>query len=223
MFFPERIKSIKSSDRVLEIGPGGTPHPRSNVFLEKVFDPSEAEGQRGYAPSLQDKREIIFYEGGRFPFKDHEFDYVICTHVLEHVDNVDEFVSEITRVANKGYVEFPTVYYDFIYNFPEHITLLLYKNNTVFWIPKEESGLNGFKPINEFFYESLKAGYSDLINQLKDYFFQGFEWVVSINTQKVSDIKSITMCPSDINFVKMKSSNPIMKSVAAKLKNFIRT
>jgi len=32
MFFPEKIKNIKKNDYVLEIGPGGTPFNRSDVF-----------------------------------------------------------------------------------------------------------------------------------------------------------------------------------------------
>lgn len=42
MFYPERICSINPGDKVLEIGPGATPYPRSDVFLEKQFD-SEAD------------------------------------------------------------------------------------------------------------------------------------------------------------------------------------
>ena len=46
MFFPERIHLL-ASDRVLEVGPGATPHPRSQMFLEKRFEGAEAVRQRG--------------------------------------------------------------------------------------------------------------------------------------------------------------------------------
>ena len=77
MFFPHLIKNIKPNDRVLEIGPGGLPHPKSSVFLEKRFSPEEAKRQRGYASPLKTYKKIIFYDGKQFPFKDKEFDYVI--------------------------------------------------------------------------------------------------------------------------------------------------
>ena len=73
MFFPERIKSIKATDRVLEIGPGSTPHPRSDIFLEKQFaDPEEYRSQRGYTPDFNSSKPIVYYDGDVFPFKDKE-------------------------------------------------------------------------------------------------------------------------------------------------------
>ena len=63
MFFPERIRRIGANDRVLEVGPGSCPHPRSDVLLEKKFsDPSEAEAQRGYGPPLQTDKEIVYHD-----------------------------------------------------------------------------------------------------------------------------------------------------------------
>tara|TARA_B100000900_G_scaffold386048_1_gene376186 strand:+ start:3458 stop:4111 length:654 start_codon:yes stop_codon:yes gene_type:complete len=44
----------------------------------------------------------------KLPFKDKEFDYVILSHVLEHVDNIFEFTKEIERIAKAGYIELPT-------------------------------------------------------------------------------------------------------------------
>ena len=44
----------------------------------------------------------------KLPFKDKEFDYVILSHVLEHVDDIQEFSKEIERISNAGYIELPT-------------------------------------------------------------------------------------------------------------------
>ena len=44
----------------------------------------------------------------KLPFKDKEFDYVILSHVMEHVPNLLEFKDEIIRVAKAGYIELPT-------------------------------------------------------------------------------------------------------------------
>ena len=42
------------------------------------------------------------------PFKDKEFDFVIASHVIEHVENVENFIGEIERVSKQGYIELPT-------------------------------------------------------------------------------------------------------------------
>ena len=148
MFYPERIKSIKPGDRVLEIGPGATPYFRSDVFLELAYEyDKERIAQSGHIGILKTNKQIVYYDGGKFPFEDNEFDYVICSHVLEHVPNADSFLVEIQRVAKKGYIEFPTIYYDYIYNFPEHLLLILEENGMIYWMTKEESGLNKYKDV----------------------------------------------------------------------------
>ena len=46
------------------------------------------------------------------PFKDKEFDFVISSHVIEHVQDVALFIKELERVSSKGYIELPTVLED---------------------------------------------------------------------------------------------------------------
>jgi predicted SAM-dependent methyltransferase len=190
MFYPERIKSIKSSDRVLEVGPGGTPFHRSNVLLEKIFDDEEARKQRGHVSALTTDKEIVYYEGNRFPFEDNEFDYVICSHVLEHIpsNEIVSFVYELVRVAKKGYLEFPTIYYEYLYNFNVHVTLLNYKKGILYYMDKETSELSRFYEVQKFFYKTLEHGYDEIIQNNKQYFFQGFEWSEKLELKSVDSI-----------------------------------
>ncbi len=46
------------------------------------------------------------------PFKDKEFDFVIASHVIEHVKDVNFFIKELERVSAKGYIELPTIFED---------------------------------------------------------------------------------------------------------------
>lgn len=201
MFFPERIKSIRKTDLVLEIGPGADPFKRSDILLEKKFvSEEEARSQRAGKNKLKSSRQIVFFDGARFPFKDNAFDYVICSHVLEHVDDVDNFVSEIARIGKRGYLEFPTVYYDYIYNFDVHKSFLLYYDGTLKWMPKSDTGLNDFLSVQRLFYKANLAGRKSIIKEMKEYFFQGFEWESNIKVDKVIRLKEVSFEVQNVRF-----------------------
>jgi SAM-dependent methyltransferase len=197
MFFPERICSIRSGDLVLEIGPGGLPHPRANVFLEKLFeDDKVAEAQRGFSGKLKTDKEVVYYGGGVFPFKDKGFDYVIASHVLEHVSDIENFLAEMFRVANKGYIEYPLIYYDYVYDFPEHSTFLKFSHGKLLYLPKRMTSLSEFSEVTRFFYESLRAGHVSLIDGLRKELFEGFEWVAPFKIERA--IRISDMCWEDV-------------------------
>ena len=59
----------------------------------------------------QDKKFIRLTEK-KLPFKDKEFDFVVASHVMEHVEGVDFFIKELERVSKKGYIELPTMLED---------------------------------------------------------------------------------------------------------------
>ena len=59
----------------------------------------------------KDKKFIRLIEK-KLPFKDKEFDFVVASHVMEHVEDVEFFINELERVSKKGYVELPTMLED---------------------------------------------------------------------------------------------------------------
>jgi len=223
MFFPEKIKSIRPTDRVLEVGPGGSPFPRSDVLLEKVFEDNEAHAQRGYANKLKSDKKIIFYHGERFPFEDNEFDYVICSHVLEHVpqNELNLFIQELSRVASKGYIEFPTAYYEVINYQDVHLWFMNYINNEIVFLHKEKNN-------STFMDETLrKLFYSDaqnslVFNRYKELFFIGFEWNKEIMYKVVDSFEKLDDKREWGNyFSQSKESEPI-KPTEPFLKKVIR-
>ena len=218
MFFPKLIKSIRPSDRVLEIGPGGTPHPRSDVFLEYEFESAVvAESQRGYQKTLKTQKPVVYYKGDIFPFKDKEFDYIICSHVAEHVENLDQFIKEMTRVGKAGYIEYPTIYYDYMYNIEEHLTFIKYKNSTLHWMSKNKTHLAEFKVVQTLLHESLNQKHYVLVNALQSYFFEGFEWFDHIKTAQTSCLEDLVFDTFEIPIYK----TPISERVINKIKQLL--
>ncbi len=80
------------------------------------------------------------------------------------IDRPIGFVSEICRVARKGYIEYPRIYYEYLYNFREHRNILRRRGDTICWMPKSAMGLDRFFEVNKFFYESLLC-LSDIISR----------------------------------------------------------
>jgi ubiquinone/menaquinone biosynthesis C-methylase UbiE len=83
--------------KVLDIGCGFTAHEKANVVCD-VQDLSNFYKDKKFV-KLNDKK---------LPFNDKEFDFVIASHVIEHVEDVSFFIKEIERVSLKGYIELPT-------------------------------------------------------------------------------------------------------------------
>jgi SAM-dependent methyltransferase len=203
MFFKDRIKNIKPSDKVLEIGPGADPYFRSDVLLEKKFGTEEEYvSQFGNAQKLKTDKPVIFYDGDRFPFADKEFDYVICSHVLEHVENVELFLSEVFRVAGKGYFEYPLIYYDYLYNFDVHVNYLKFDQGCLKYMKKNKSSLSEFKPVQEFFYQSLNRGYDQIVRDLLYFFMEGYEWEKPFAVKQVSTIQEVCITDAAIPLLK---------------------
>lgn len=197
MFFPHKIKSIKPNDRVLEIGPGSTPHARANDFLELDFKSEDVKiSQRGgvlKAPSFG-ARKVHYYDGGEFPFEDNSFDYVICTHVVEHVPNPEMFINELLRVSGgRGYIEYPLATYEYLYNFDVHLQLVKYDfiNHTLRYLPKSNTCLSELSSISDLLRKSLELGWGDLCLGNKELFFEGFEFDKPFLVEKVEGLSEI--------------------------------
>jgi ubiquinone/menaquinone biosynthesis C-methylase UbiE len=51
----------------------------------------------------------------RLPFADKSFDYVYCSHVLEHADDPLAVCRELVRIGKRGYIETPTLAKDALF------------------------------------------------------------------------------------------------------------
>ena len=54
------------------------------------------------------EKKFVKIEGKNLPFEDKEFDFVIASHVIEHIDNFEFFIKELERISSKGYIELPS-------------------------------------------------------------------------------------------------------------------
>ena len=98
--------NIPSGALVLEIGSGHRPHPRADVLTDKYLEDVERGG------GLVSDRPFVQADAQQLPFKAKAFDYVICRHVLEHLQDPEAFFREVSRVGRAGYIETPSVIWE---------------------------------------------------------------------------------------------------------------
>ena len=86
---------------ILDIGCGYN----ANKFASVICDVNDLSN---YYPN----KKFTKLTEKKLPFKDNEFDFIIASHVMEHVEDVDFFIKELERVSKKGYIELPTMLED---------------------------------------------------------------------------------------------------------------
>jgi len=94
------IDSILLSNRdwkVLDIGCGYSANDYATTICD-IQDLSKHYNDRNFVKLIDEN----------LPFTDNEFDFVVASHVIEHVKDPKKFIAELERVSKKGYIELPT-------------------------------------------------------------------------------------------------------------------
>ena len=95
--FVEEYLSQKKNWKILDIGCGYT----ANKYSTHVADTQDFS-------NLYKDKKFTHIKEKKLPFADKEFNFIIASHVLEHVEDIEYFIKELERVANSGYIEVPT-------------------------------------------------------------------------------------------------------------------
>ncbi len=177
--------NIKHTDRVLEIGSGNRPRKRSNFLCDRYIESNyERAGEENL---VIDKRPFVVADGVALPFKGKSFDYVITSHVLEHMNNPTQFIAELTRVAKAGYIETPSELGEKIFGWPFHKWIVRIENDTIIMRPRISDS-----PFKNYFHQmyqndSLFAEFID--SHFSDYYVQ-YEWRETIPLRIEEDLST---------------------------------
>jgi SAM-dependent methyltransferase len=127
----ERLRELLTDGGVLDVGCGtgyllgalatGSAVQRRFTGVDFQIDP----GLPQRYPAMQFREADI----ERLPFADGEFDTVICTHVLEHVLNIEQAISELRRVARRRLLVIVPLEREYRFTFNPHVHFFPYPHS----------------------------------------------------------------------------------------------
>lgn len=130
---------------VLDVGSGHRPNRRANVLIDNELD--ETEHRSGKKANVPSDKKMVVGDALRMPFANKEFDFVIASHIAEHINDPEQFCKEQMRVGKRGYIETPGPFDEFFLNEPFHKWIVTQKGNTLIFKEKKN-----FKPFSSFIY-----------------------------------------------------------------------
>ena len=92
-----QVLEDNSNWKILDVGCGFRPHKNASVIADV----------KDFSKIYKDKKFVLIQDK-KLPFKDKEFDFVIASHVIEHVEDFEFFIKELQRISSKGYIELPS-------------------------------------------------------------------------------------------------------------------
>jgi SAM-dependent methyltransferase len=110
----ERIHAMLPDDAlVLDVGGGASPFARADWVIDLMayeerglYGPTPDAAAERFDATTWVKRDICAREP--WPFAADQFDFVVCSHLLEDVRDPIAVCEEIVRVGRAGYVEVPS-------------------------------------------------------------------------------------------------------------------
>ena len=174
----ENLKWNFNSDmKVLDVGSGGYPFNFATHLADKYTEATSHRTEK----VVKDDRPFFQVDIEDLPFKVNEYDFVFCSHVLEHLDCPGDAMRELMRIGSSGYIEIPTRMSDIIFNFTflenHHKWHGLILNNTVIlteWSDSERK---------KYSHQMFNAIHSEYENEMQSFFdenrkifFHSFVW-----------------------------------------------
>ena len=107
--------AINHGTKVLDVGSGNVPFLLATHLADLTLD-EDKHGRAGCAFKYLNGKTVYECDIENMPFSDKEFDFVYCSHVLEHVKDPGKACRELVRVGSRGYIETPTWAKDLFFN-----------------------------------------------------------------------------------------------------------
>ena len=107
---------ILPGQKVLDIGSGNIPFPLATHLADIALE-DNAYGRGGAPFQRVGDKPVTQCDIENMPFADKAFDFIYCSHVLEHVRYPEKACRELIRVGKRGYIETPTPGKDLFFDY----------------------------------------------------------------------------------------------------------
>lgn len=167
---------FKEGEKVLDVGSGADPFPYATVLADLYIEPTIHRKET----FVSNGKPVHICDINSMPFEDKEFDYVVCSHVLEHVDNPVMACKELMRVGKAGYIETPTLMKDMLLSWAKgmHKWHIIPQGNTLFFFEYTERQKEGIRSqsFERLIFSTVYNPLQKAFNENQDVFNVMFEW-----------------------------------------------
>ena len=174
---------IRKGEKVLDVGCGAHPF----YLATHLADKSLTDNSERFGPIPPTHLPLYECSVESMPFKDAEFDFVYCSHVLEHVVDPAGACRELMRVGKRGYIECPRSWMEYPFHSPSHRWLVDHEQHCLIFREKLEEEKRDFLGIQYALFSLLKderfCAYWDLpeikaVRNVEFYWEGSFDFVV---------------------------------------------
>jgi len=139
LFYKRKIEpgfKIPGQAFVVDLGSGDKPFWRADIFVDKL---SLGDVQRtSNTATVRKLGKFVDSDIASLPFKNKQFDFSFCSHLLEHVEDPKKVLKEIMRVSKSGYLEIPNGVLETIKPFHSHLWFIYLNKNKLTFIRKSK-------------------------------------------------------------------------------------
>lgn len=134
IFFEWRKFNIKKNNIVADLGSGGRPLSRADIVVDKFLE-NLTERPTEF---LDTGAIIVQCDLSQLPFKNKSIDFIYSSHVVEHLENLEESLKEMQRVGKWGYITCPSAIREQIIAHKMHLWFIENKNSQLIFTQKEK-------------------------------------------------------------------------------------
>ena len=165
---------LKPRDRVLDVGSGHNPHLRADVLCDSE---GAQDSQRPASLGIHiDRRPFYQASAQSLPFPDRSFDFVICRHLVEHVEDPGELLGELTRVGRRGYIETPSPAWELLNPTSYHRWMVQWDGDRLHFWRKHPAFFENLKPLPLRY----RRGFEALVRHAPETFLTRWVWESAI-------------------------------------------